>query len=263
MLACFPVGDYHLGMLSWAKETGGNWDMKIAEDMMNAAVEHLMGGFIVPAATCLIPILGDFFHYDSMVPETPTSKNTLDVDTRPQVMIRAGLRVAVMMVERALDQYGEVHVIVEIGNHDLTNSVWLMETLRERYRDEPRVHIDTSPRHFHYFRFGKVLIGTHHGHGVKAAQLPLIMAADRPEDWGQTEYRYWYTGHVHHAKTTHAVGHQDFVGCSVESFRVLAPEDAYAANKGYRSVRDMTAILLHKEFGETQRIKFNPKMMEK
>lgn len=261
-LACYPVGDYHLGMLSWAKETGGNWDMKIAEDMMDAAIAHLMRG-MPQANNALIALLGDFFHYDSMAAETPTSKNTLDSDTRYPMMVRAGIRIARLMIERALDFHGQVHVIVEIGNHDLSSMPFLMETLRVLYENEPRVTIDTSPAHYHYYRFGKALIGVHHGHGAKMDQLPMIMAADRPEDWGATKYRYWWTGHVHHAKTRNMVtANQDFVGCSAESFKILAPEDAYAAQKGYRSVRDMKAILIHREHGEVARFTFNPAMME-
>jgi hypothetical protein len=262
-LACYPVGDYHLGMLAWAKETGGDWDMKIAEDMMNGAISHLMRG--MPAAdNALIALLGDFFHYDSFESVTPTSRNQLDSDTRYPKMVRAGIRIVRMMIEKALDYHGHVHVIVEIGNHDLSSSIFLMETLNVLYEKEPRVTIDTSPAHYHYYRFGSTLIGVHHGHGTKMANLPLVMAADRPDDWGATKHRYWWTGHIHTSKTQHAVmGAQDFVGCSVESFRILAPEDAWAAQKGYRSARDMKAMLIDKDHGEVARFTFNPAMMEK
>jgi len=261
-LAFYPVGDFHLGMLSWAKETGGDWDMGIAEEMMSGAIRHLVGSLPV-AKTGLIALLGDFFHYDSMVPETPKNRNALDSDTRPQKMVRAGIRIARMMVERCLDRHDEVHVIVEIGNHDLFGSVWLMEALKALYDNEPRVIINDSPAKFHYHRFGKTLIGVTHGDTTKMNQLPLVMATDRPQDWGETEFRYWHTGHVHHSKTQLAViANQDFVGCSAESHRILAPEDAYAANAGYRSVRDMKAILIHDRHGEVTRTTFNPRMME-
>jgi len=151
-------------------------------------------------------------------------------------------------------------VIVEIGNHDLSSSIFLMECLWNTYEKEIRVTIDTSPMHFHYFRFGQVLIGTHHGHGVAMDKLPLIMATDRKEDWGETTHRYWWTGHKHTRKTMVGVGAQDFSGCTVEQFRVLAATDAWASQKGYRAIRGMTSIILHKKYGEVARQNVNPEM---
>jgi hypothetical protein len=65
--------------------------------------------------------------------------------------------------------------------------------------------------------------------------------------WGKTKHRWWLTGHIHHQQV------QDFNGCAVESFRILAPPDAWAAQKGYRAARDMKAVILHREFGEVAR----------
>ena len=80
------------------------------------------------------------------------------------------------------------------------------------------------------------------------------MAHDRASDWGETVYRKFLIGHVHHAHL------QDFTGCSVESFRILAPPDAWAAQKGYRSQSDMQALYFHKEYGEVGRNIVKPEM---
>ena len=74
------------------------------------------------------------------------------------------------------------------------------------------------------------------------------MAADRPKDWGETEFRYWYTGHIHRRSIDEISG-----GVTVETFRTLAPKDAWSASKGYRSGRDLNAIWLDKDFGEVLR----------
>lgn len=254
LLACYPVGDHHLGMLAWKKETGGeSYDMEISEKLLQNATGYLMSA--TPSCEyALIAFLGDFMHYDSFEAVTPTSRNLLDADGRYPKMVRAAIRAMRYMIAGALDHHRKVHVIVEIGNHDLSSAIFLMEALACIYEHEPRVSIDTSPAHYHYYRFGKTLIGTHHGHGSKLPNLPQIMAADRARDWGDTSHRYWWTGHIH-TRTSH-----DFVGCSVESFRVLAPVDAWAANKGYRAIRDMKALLLHKEHGEVARHTVNPQM---
>lgn len=253
LLVAYPVGDLHLGMLSWAKETGADWDLVIGEQAIVNAADYLVGN-APPAAHGLCVFLGDFMHYDSMEPTTPTSRNMLDSDGRFPKMVRVAIRCMRYLIERAAKKHAHVHVIIEVGNHDLASSIFLMECMRNVYENEPRITIDTAPRHFHYHRFGKNLIGVHHGHGVKMPQLPLLMAADRPDDWGQTTHRYWWTGHVHHDQA------KDYVGVIVESFAVLGPEDAYAANKGYRSKRSMKAIVLHKEYGEVSRYTVSPDM---
>ena len=254
LAACYPIGDHHLGMLSWAEETGADYDLSIGEEILAKASEHLIS-VVPPCGVCVIAILGDFMHYDSHQAMTPTNRNMLDTDTRFPKMVRAAIRSIRRMTETALKRHAQVKIIVEIGNHDLASAIWLMECLSSHYDSEPRVSVDTSPMHYHYFRFGKCLVGTHHGDGAKMERLPLIMAMDRPEDWGQTEYRYWLTGHVHHDAV------KDIDGCRVESFRILAPTDAWAANKGYRSARDMKAIVYHKEYGEVARHVVNPSMV--
>ena len=253
LLACYPVGDLHLGMLSWDKETGSDWDLKIGERIFDKAIEYLVDRS-PDADSALVALLGDFMHYDSFDAVTPSSGNLLDSDSRYPKMVRVAIRSARNAIERAARKHQNVRVIVEIGNHDLSSSVFLCEALFVLYENNPRITIETAPAHFHYVEHGKVLIGTHHGHGVKPERLPLIMAADRHEAWGRTKYRYWLTGHIHNQKRW------EFPGCSVESFRILAPEDAWAFNKGYRSQRDMQSIVYHADYGEVSRTTVNPDM---
>lgn len=261
LMACYPVGDHHMGMLAWDEETGTNWDIKIGERILTEATGYLVGR-APDAERALLVFLGDFMHYDSFEAVTPTSRNQLDADSRFPTMVRASIRGMRTMIERALLKHKHVHVIVEIGNHDLSSSIFLMECLSNTYEKEPRVTVDTSPMHFHYYRFGEVLVGTHHGHGVSMPQLPLIMATDRKEDWGETKHRYWWTGHKHTRKTQVAVGAQDFSGCTVEQFRVLGGADAWASQKGYRAIRGMNCIVLHRKYGEVARHTVNPEMFD-
>ena len=216
LMAVYPVGDHHLGMLAWGEESGEDYDLKIGERLLAGASNYLISKS-GDAKDGMVMFLGDFMHYDSFKPVTPTSGNILDADSRFPKMVRAAFRSMRYMIERAAEVHHNVHVIVEIGNHDLSSSVFLREALSNIYEDNPRITVDTAPTHFHYYRFGSNLIGTHHGHGksAKLADLPQIMANDRPHDWGDTEYRYWFTGHVHHDQV------KDFRGCRVESLRVL------------------------------------------
>lgn len=253
LLTVYPIGDPHIGMLAWHEETGDSWDLSIAERLHCSAIDALVQA--VPATRkAVIVNLGDAFHYDSMEAKTPRSGHMLDADGRYAKMIRVGVKVMRQCIESALSKHETVHVISATGNHDETGALWLSLLLSHVYANEPRVTIDTSPAVFNYYRFGKVLLGVHHGHTCRAEKLPAVMAADRAKDWGETEHRFWLCGHIHHASM------KEYPGVSVESFGTLAGKDAYAANGGWRSVRNMQAIVYHAEFGEVARSRVIPDM---
>lgn len=254
LLAAFPVGDHHMGMLSWAPETGADYDLTIGRNLLCGAVEYLANS-VPQAHRAVLPLLGDFVHYDSFVAQTPKSKNPLDSDSRFPKVVRATISVIRFTIATLLRRHAEVLVIVEEGNHDPVVTLLLREWLATLYENEPRVTVDVSPANRHYFDFGKNLVGITHGDKAKLDKLPLIMATDRPEEWGRTEYRYWWTGHVHHDQA------KDIQGCKVESFRILPPQDAWAAKEGHQSMRDMKAIILHREHGEVARHTVNPGML--
>lgn len=254
LMACYPVGDHHLGMLAWGAETGEDYDLKISEKLLVDATDHLLRA----APECdqaLVVFLGDFMHYDSFVPETPASRNKLDADSRYPKMVHAAVRLMRYVIEAAARRHKNVRVMIVPGNHDPSSSIFLMACMKNIYEKEMRITIDDSPMDFHYFQFGKNLIGGYHGHNVKLDKLPLIMATDRPKEWGETVHRVILTGHVHHNQTQ-----KDVSGCSVESMQVLATEDAWAHKGGYRSGRSMVSITFHREHGEVARFKVNPGM---
>ena len=255
LMAAYPIGDLHLGMYAWAEEAGDDYDLAIAEKLLLGAIGNLVQS-IPPCEKAVIASMGDFQHYDSQVPETPEHKNTLDADSRFAKMVRVSIHCIRHAINIALSRHQEVRVILESGNHDPYSTAFLTESLVAIYENEPRVVVDASPRPFHYVEFGANLIGTHHGDGVKMADLPLIMATDRPEAWGRTKYRTWWTGHIHKDAVV------DINGVRVESFRVLPPTDAWAYGRGYRSQRSLTAIAYHERYGETARYTVNPAMLE-
>lgn len=246
LLTVYPMGDPHIGMLSWFEETGANFDLEIAEASLVAAVDRLVN-LAPPTEEALIINLGDYFHSDNSTNRTLRSGNALDVDSRWPKILRVGIRTMKRCIDRALLRHKMVRVVCEIGNHDDHSAIFLALCLEQLYEREPRVTIDTSPARFHWHRFGKCLIGITHGDNVKPERLPGIMAATQARDWGETEHRYWYTGHVHHDTL------KEYPGCTVETFRTLAARDAWHAGAGYVSGRDMKCDVLHRDHGRILR----------
>ena len=256
LLAGYPIGDGHVGMLAWGEETGEDWDLAIAERVHCGAMAALAES--APAAErALIVNLGDWLHYDSLAAVTPRSGHNLDADGRYAKMVRVAIKVIRQCIESALAKHKFVHVINAPGNHDETGALWLSAALAHIYEHEPRVTVETSPALFSYYRHGKVLIGVHHGHTCKPKDLPGVMAADRARDWGESEHRYWWGGHIHHESVI------EFPGVRFESFNTMAAKDAYAAAGGWRSARNMKCIVYHAEHGEVARQSVNPAMLAK
>lgn len=245
LLAVYPLGDPHVGLYAWADEAGEDFDSDKARAQICAAVDRLV--LVAPDSdTGVILNLGDFFHSDNVTNRTARAGNALDVDTRWARVLDIGIDTMIRVVRRALEKHKRVIVRNNIGNHDEHTSIMLSIALRAFFRNNKRVDIDTSPNPFWYYRHGKNLIGSTHGDRTKPADLPGIMASDRASDWGDTLYRYWYTGHIHHTSK------HEFRGCTVESFRTLAASDAWHHGQGYRSGRDMRCIVLHRDFGEIE-----------
>jgi hypothetical protein len=246
LLTVYPMGDPHIGMYAWADECGEDFDCDIAERDLCAAIDKLVSS-AQPTEEAVICNLGDFFHADNNEGTTKRSGNVLDVDSRKPRVTQIGVQIMVYLVNAALRKHQQVTVINEIGNHDDESSFTLSLILDAWFRNEPRVSVDLSPRTFHYYRFGQVLLGVTHGHNCKPDLLNQVMATDRKEDWGQTEHRYWLTGHIHH------ISRKEYHGVVVETFRTLAGKDAWHAAQGYRSGRDMVRITYHEDFGEVGR----------
>jgi hypothetical protein len=246
LLTVIPMGDPHFGLYCWAAETGDDFDSDKARAITLAAVDRLLAS-APNSETCVILPLGDVFHANDQTNQTPAHKHQLDVDTRFVRVLQIGIATYRHAILRALQKHQKVIVRFIQGNHD-PQSVWsLAFSMAAYFENEPRVEVDLSPSKFWFYRFGKVLLGSTHGDTVKPDALEGIMASDRAEDWGQTKYRYWYTGHIHSSNK------KEFRGCVWESFRTLAAQDAYAAGHGYRAGRDMLAIVHHKDYGEIER----------
>lgn len=246
LLAVYPLGDPHVGLYAWEAETGNAFDLDIVERIMKAAIDDLVAR-APKAETALLVDLGDYFHADNASNQTARSGHSLDVDTRWGKVFEVGIRIMAYQIEALLRKHKNVRVIVEIGNHDDHTSVALMRTVQALFHHEKRVTFDASPQKFHYFKFGNTLFGVTHGDSVKMRDLPGIMATDRAKEWGETLYRFWLVGHVHHHKS------EEYPGVWVEYFRTLAARDAWHHNSGYRAGRDQQVWTVDRKYGVVRR----------
>ena len=251
LLTVIPLGDPHFGLLTWGEEVGANFDLAIAERLTFAAVDRICAR--TPSShTALLLNLGDFFHADNASNRTPRSGAELDVDGRFQKIAQVGVRAIERCIMRMLEKHERVIVRNNRGNHDPHQAAMLTICLSMRFHDNPRVTVESGPSSFYYLRWGKTLIGSTHGDGAKLSDLPMIMATDVPHEWAAATWRVWHCGHFHHNQTMTA---KDAVGVTVETHRTLAANDAWHRHAGYRSHRDIKAIVYDLSLGEVERLR--------
>ena len=253
-LAVYNIGDAHIGMLAHRSESGHDFDLTIAERDLTLIMKRLVKS-APDSETAIIIDVGDFFLADNSSNETSHSGNKLDVDGRWFKVLQIGLNIMRKLVDEALTKHKKVIVKNAIGNHNEHSAIFISLFLDSWFRNEPRVEVDKSPAMFWYYKFGKNLIGVTHGHTIKPDKLGGVMSVDQKENWSTTDYRYWYTGHIHHQSV------KEYENCVVETFRTLAAKDAWHSASGYRSGRDMKCIILHKDYGEIQRQTANLAML--
>jgi hypothetical protein len=247
--------DYHIGQLAWAKESGADWDLKIAEKLLLDSFLHMVDT-APKAKTCVLCLQGDTLHSDGLLPLTPAHKNVLDTDGRFSKIIATAIRVIRQLIAHALAKHESVHLIICEGNHDEASSVWLRQMFAALYEDEPRMSVNDSELPYYVFQHGETMLAFHHGHKVNNEQLPMLFAAQYPKIWGSTTKRYCHTGHRHH------VDEKEYAGMTVTQHPTLAARDAHASRGGWISERAAAAITYHEKFGQVARTIVCPEMFE-
>lgn len=254
LLNQFTVTDNHFGMLAWGEETGADYDLRIAEqlimDWFSAAVRTSPD-----ANTAVLAQLGDLLHHDGLESVTPASKHVLDADSRLQKVIRVVIRCFRRILDMLLAKHQHVHVVMASGNHDPASSAWLREMFATLYENEPRVTVDTSPSLYYAYEWGQTGLYYHHMHKRGVKDLDRTFAGKFREMFGRCRYNYGHGGHLHSdAVVETALMH-------IERHETLAAADAYAAGGGWLSGRSAKVITYSRQFGEVGRSILRPEMV--
>lgn len=253
LMVTFIMPEPHIGMLAWAEECGEDYDMKIARGILSAGVRHLVQK-VGRHARFLLLDGGDYFHYSSRVPETEKHRNQLSADGRWQKVIQTGIEVYIDTIDHLAANCQKLDVVRVPGNHDPDWSLWLDNCLSQAYKKSKSICIDTQPKKAKCVTWGEVFIATDHGEG-KMRDFCEFAAAEWPEAWGRSSYRYVWTGHVHHKVV------EEHRGVTSESINSIAARDDFHTSNKFRSLRSMLAVVYHRQYGEVARHIFRPGMM--
>ncbi len=244
-----PIGDPHIGLMTWSKEVGEDWDLSIAKRVFNSVFNRLLSR-CPDTEECILVNTGDFFHADNVQGETARSGHKLDLDGRYGKWLDAGVIIARMLIEACLMKYKKVTFVNVPGNHDDVLGMAIGIFTDHLYDKQERLTVLRGENPFQYIHRGKILLGFAHGHKCKLPALPGKMASDQHKLWGITEERHWITGHVHHNQW---LQYKEHPGCTVESVGIIPPKDAYAYGGAYGGKRSTQAMIFDSEHGEYER----------
>jgi hypothetical protein len=233
--------DHHFGKLAWGKETGEDYDLKIAEERFLEGGKQLLSkasGY--PIERFVLPLGQDFLHIDSQA-NTTTAGTPQDVDGRFAKIIE----VAKMAVIRLIDHliaFAPVEVPWVPGNHDYYTSYMLAKIIEAWYRTTPRVIVDAAPIPRKRISYGVNLLGLTHGCDERHSGLPGNMAQEWPHDWAATRCREWLIGHQHKVKEDHYNTADMHSGVVVRVLPSLSGTDAWHYKRGYIGGRGKSAL---------------------
>jgi hypothetical protein len=225
-LLVMDPADIHIGKLASSFEAGEEYNTQVA---VKRVIDGVMGILNKSSGFNIDKIIfvggNDVLHIDSPKRQT-TGGTPQDTDGMWYDNFLAAKKLYVQVLE-LLMQVADVHFMFNPSNHDYISGFMLSDSIQSWFRRSENITFDCSMSHRKGFLYGKNLIGTTHGDGAKAQDLPLIMANEFPVWWSKTDHRYVYTHHIHH-KTS-----KDYHGCTVESLRSPSGTDSWHHKKGY------------------------------
>jgi len=254
------IFDPHVGMFASEKETlDSDYNCNIATERMLQACYDLTDRIKDRRPSKAVLVFGgDIMHSDFRSNRTEHSGHVLDVDSRFDRVVDYTIAVIKDCVKIAAAVADKVEVIIVKGNHDWHSCVWLPRVIAAKYCNSPNVSVNLARSPRRHMVWGNNLLVWAHGDKVKPAKWQNLVAAELPEAWGNTRWRYLRLGHVHHQKIIAPIQIEEQEGIVVEYLPALCPADAWHAESGYiGNQKGASAFEYHRDVGLQTRFYHN------
>lgn len=195
LLMEFPAIELHLGKLAWHKETGENYDHKIAKQRFETAIQKTIELQGQQQTSELVYYIGnDFFNSEA---NNKTTKDTPQQnDVRWQKMFEVGLEIQLEALATLRNYFNKVNVMIVPGNHDRQMTYFLYMALEQAFKNDNIVEFSDNKKLTQVFKWGDCAIFTNHG-DVNYKRLVQTLPAEFPKEWGESKFRELHMGHLH------------------------------------------------------------------
>lgn len=255
------ITDLHMGKLGFNPNTlEFNWSPQQAADIYLQAISYFIDQVDQEVSYILLPTGNDLLNINSDLNQTKRGTPQMAPDFF-QRLFTFTRKMVFSTVENLVKHVAPVHVILVPGNHDEDAVFSLGESLISRFEMSKHVHIDNTPILRKWHRFGANLIGWDHGDRFSFKDAYKAVSQDRPQDFGDTKYRYLHLGHLHknaRSEYWHGNTKEEINGIEVEICPALTPTDAWHYKNLYiGNLRRAKAFVYDREMGKIQEIYFN------
>ena len=199
MANLLATSDWHLGAVISEGTTHRPYSRDIAIKRLKEGYADLQES-LQPAEVAVVHDNGDRLHANDDRDVTVKSSHKLKVEGSHHENTFTSVEVACWQIELALTRHDHVIFSMNPGNHDPNAPAAVLAAMRMRYANNPRVTIEARESHYSLFRWGRVFLAGHHGHGQKVQAMCESVKFLFRRDYGQTDFHHFYTGHLHSFK---------------------------------------------------------------
>lgn len=257
--AVINIYDIHLDKRNVRNPNGGSEAVKSLIEELEEGFGQLLTSVLTNKPDYFIlPVGNDLFTTNGFM-KTTKKGTPQDPMVTHEMIFREGLGLIRNFID-TLSQFGRVYVPVIYGNHSIDAEFYLGVCLETLYYNNENVTINNTSRARKYIQYEGNLFGFGHGDLEKKNidKLPLIMATENPKLWGDTRYRTFYLGDVHHSEEFRFFRTKDNPGCTVQFLRSTSITDAWHEDNMFIGIpRTMEATVFSSDRGQIANYSIN------
>ena len=252
-LLVVDIADLHINKYAESDLTGNEYSSSIAVERALEGTKGIIqkaSGFNIDKIVFVIG--NDVLNTDTMT--STTTKGTFqNTDMHWFKAFNLAKDCYIKCIELCM-QVADVDVIHCPSNHDFMSGSFLAETLNAWFRNSKNVSFETSPSYRKYYQYFNNMLEFEHGHNGKLANIPLVMAQEKPRMWADTKFRYGYLHHVHHSDKTSFKSGKDYIGVNITYLRSPSSADIWHSDSQYINLVAVEGFIHSKEMGRVSQI---------
>lgn len=226
--------DYHIGREAIQSET---------YRIYFRALQNIVERAIKRGINKILYVIGnDLFNSDTVNYQTTKGTQQYDYGTWKDTFLM-GKKIVLDSIEYLKTKNLPIEVIFVEGNHDHFKVFTLEQVVRGYYFNDKQITFNNNESQFKVFHTNNVTCMFDHGE-LKPDDYPYMLATEYPKEWGNSSYRYIFTGHLHHTVQ------KDYRGnVKVLFLPSLAKVSDWEKSKGYKSTREAHGYIINQHEG--------------